>query len=258
MKRLPGFETDDSIGHVIFSEGQVLGPGARATGTLPNPFYQYHTEYQRRIKNAGTILEIQNKIYSLLEPRFITSPEVSELIAALITSTDSRKILEIGTYSGFTTLHMLGAIVGKDGAKVTSIDARPCHDIVFFDKPGIKEHFRHITGYTPGALDQLKGEKFDLVFIDSDHSVEHSQKEKEALMELTERGSIWLFHDVPEWPTPDNHKQPPIRDWLDQLVADRFFFGACLPSCEQLDCKLNYGDGYPKACNPGLGVYIRR
>ncbi len=241
MNRLPGFETDDSIGHIIFSKGQELGPGAKAIGTIPNPFYKYHTEYQRRKKVFDLRNELTVKISSLLEPRFITSPEVSELIEAIITATDSRNVLEIGTYSGFTTLHMLRAIIGKENAKVTSIDARPCHDTDFFAKPGINEHFRHITGYTPGVLDQLKGEKFDLVFIDSDHSVEHSEKEKAALMDLTQRGSIWLFHDVPEWPTPDNHKQPPIRDWLDELVASRFFFGACLPSACQLDCELNYG-----------------
>jgi len=250
--------TDEENGHIIFSEGQELGPGARAIGTYPSPFAPFHTEFNRRKNTAALRKLLTEKIESLLEPRFITSPEVSELIESIITSTDSRNILEIGTYSGFTTLHMLRAIVGKQGAKVTSIDARPCHDTEFFSKPGIAEHFRHITGYTPGILSQLQGEKFDLVFIDSDHSVEHSQKEKEALMSLTDRGSVWLFHDVPEWQTPDNRRQPPIRDWLDQLVHERFFFGCCLPSCEQLDCLYNYGEGYPKQCNPGLGIYIRR
>lgn len=255
---IPGYETADSIGHVIFSRGQELGRGNKAYGTYPSPFEPHFKEYQRRKANSAIRADITMKIESLLEPRFITPPETAELIESIVTATDSRNILELGTYSGFTSLHILRAIVGKDKARLTSVDCDPSFDSEFFAQSGLGEHFRHIPERTPECLAKLKGEKFDLVFIDSDHAVDHCEKERLALMEITDPGSIWLFHDVPQWPTPENHQQPPVRDWLDELVANRFFFGACLPTCEQLDCLLNYGPGYPKACNPGLGVYIRR
>lgn len=258
MHHIPGYDTPDKIGHVIFSRGQELGRGNKAYGTLPSPFAPYQTEWERRKKMKEIRGTISYKIESLFEPRFITPPETAELIEAIVTCTDARKILELGTYSGFTSLHILRALAGKSGAKLTSIDCDPSFDDEFFKQPGIKEHFRHIAERTPECLGQLRGEMFDLVFIDSDHSVEHCEKERKALMEITDRGSIWLFHDVPQWPTPSNHQQPPVRDWLDRLVHERFFFGACLPSCEQLDCLSTYGEGYPKECNPGLGIYIRR
>jgi len=258
IRHIPGYETPDSIGHVIFSRGQELGRGNKAYGTLPNPFAPYQAEWVRRKENKEIRQKITDKIESLFEPRFITPPETAELIESIVTCTDARQILELGTYSGFTTLHMLRAIVGKVGARVTSVDCDPSFDNEFLSQPGIGEYFEHVAERTPECLQEFQGRKFDLVFIDSDHSVEHCEAERQALMNLTDPGSIWLFHDVPQWPTPGNQKQPPVRDWLDELVASRFFFGACLPSCEQLDCRFTYGPGYPKQCNPGLGVYVRR
>lgn len=258
MKSIPGYESADSIGHVIFSRGQELGRGNKAYGTLPNPFAPYQTEWERRKATKDVRKLITDKIESLFEPRFITPPETAELIESIVTCTDARQVLELGTYSGFTTLHILRALVGKPDARITSVDCDPTFDPEFFGRPEFTGYFHHIAERTPECLGQLRGRKFDLVFVDSDHSVEHCEAERKALMEITDPGSVWLFHDVPQWPTPSNRQQPPVRDWLDQLVHERFFFGACLPSCEQLDCKFNYGEGYPKQCNPGLGVYIRR
>lgn len=247
MANLPDL---DEIGSVIFSRGYGKG----AAGTYPNPYASRFREVQRRHEMAAERELLSQKIESLLEPRFITPPETSELIEALVTASDSRNILELGMYSGFTSLHILRAIVGKE-AKLTSVDCRPAHDEEFFS---IFRQFRFINGWTPQCLDQLAGQKFDLVFIDSDHSVEHCEKERLALLNLTDPGSVWLFHDVPEWQTPSNRQWPPVRHWLNGLVISGFFYGLSLPTCEQLDCLDAWGPGYPKESNPGLGIYQRR
>lgn len=244
----------DEIGKIIFSRGYQKG----AAGTTPNPYVSQCKEWQRRHENAATRKLITDKIEALFEPRFITPPETAELIESILTATDARSILELGMYSGFGTLHALRAIVGKDGAKITSIDCRPSLDEVFFDLPEIKKHFEFIKGWTPDCLTQLHGRFFDTVFIDSDHSVEHCEAERLALMEITKPGSIWMFHDLPEWNRPDNRVTTPVREWVNQLVANRFFWGLAVPTCEQLDCLGVWGPGYPRECNPHLGVYIRR
>lgn len=225
-------------------------------GILPNPFVGQFKEYERRKKQAGIREMLTRKIEALLEPRFITAPETSEFIEALITMTDSRSILEVGTCTGFTTLHMLRAIVGKEGGFVTSIDARPAHDKEFFGQPLLKPWFRHIEGWTPGCLGRLGGNVFDLVFVDSDHSVEHSDKELVALLPITRRGTIFLFHDCPERDEPKSNRGT-VFSWLHEKVAQGYFRGTCLPSCEQLDCLDAWGPGYPRECNPGLGVFVR-
>lgn len=226
-------------------------------GITPNPFAPQQKEWVRRRDTATTRDALTKKIVSMFEPRFITPPETSECIEAIVTMTDSRQILEVGMHIGFTALHILRAIVGKEGAKLTSIDARPSHDKQFFESWEIAPWFEFIAGWTPDAFKPLKGRIFDLVFVDSDHSIEHTSKEVEVLWTLTKPGAIFLFHDVPEWQTPDNRVEPPVRKWLWDRVALGSFRGGILPNCEQLDCLDAWGAGYPKQCNPHLGVFVR-
>lgn len=231
-------------------------------GITPNPFESKQNEWQRRHVHTAVLALIEAKIRSLFEPRFITVPETSECIAAIITMTDSRKILEIGTCTGFGTLHMLKAVYGKPGACVISVDARPAHDKEFWARPEFKGVLEHVEGWTPEIITSspvLKSKApFDLVFVDSDHSVSHSEKEFSALWSITAPGTIFLTHDVPEWQTPEVPKPPPIYDWLYKKVEEGMFRGVILPSCEQLDCIDAYGPGYNKKCNPGLGIFVRR
>lgn len=229
----------------------VSAQGGYGKGITPNPYAESQSEWARRKATKKQRKEITKKIEMLMEPRFVTFPETAECIEAIITMTDSRKILELGMCTGFGTLHMLRAVIGKPGAKVVSVEPRPCHDIEFFSRFPI---FSHMNAWTPDALTQLHGEIFDLVFVDSDHSVEHTIKEVEALKPITRKGSIFLFHDMPEWQSPSQRVKPGARLWLEELSGLK---GCCLPSCEQPDCLATWGAGYPKECNPGLGIFIR-
>jgi predicted O-methyltransferase YrrM len=242
----------EHITSIITNNGKV----PYGVGVIPNPFVKQQKEWERRKKFSDSRKVITEKIESIFEPRFITPPETSELIESIITITDSRTILELGVCTGFTTLHMLRAIYGKPGARIVAVDARPAHDKSFWDK--FQNYLQFVEGWTPQVLENLTGSMFDLVFVDSDHSVEHTAVELGALWPITRKGTIFLFHDVPEWQTPTNRVHPPVRDYLFSKVADGTFQGGMLPSCEQLDCLDVYGEGYPMQCNPGLGIFIRK
>jgi predicted O-methyltransferase YrrM len=238
----------------------MTSQGKYGTGVTPNPYASKVAEWERRKEFAIERALISAKIESLFEPRFITPPETSECIESLITMTDSRKILEIGTCTGFTTLHMLRAIIGKDGGHVTSIDSRPAHDEAWFSRPSLKPWFRFIQGWTPEILDKCSGTIFDLVFIDSDHSEAHCQKELAALIPITQPGTIFLFHDCPKRDLPSSppDSEGTIFRWLHSKIDAGYFRGTVLPTAEQLDCLMEWGPGYDKNCNPGLGVFVRR
>lgn len=248
-----GDEGHRICGEVIFNKGLPN----EALGAFPNPFARFCTEWERRKLYKDELQLITDKIESLFEPRFITPPETSELIEKLITSSNAHRILEVGMYSGFGTLHMLRAIYGKPNALVTSVDCRPALDRTFFSQPAIAKHFRFVQGWTPGALAQFKGENFDLVFVDSDHTLEHNEAERKALMEITQPGSIWLFHDLPLWQRPDSREETEVRKWINGLVASGFMKGLVFPTPEQLDCVRMWGAGYPRECNPHLGIFQR-
>ena len=235
-----------------------MAPNGYGVGVWPNPFAEAQTEWKRRRDLLTLRLQITRKIEMLMEPRFITCPETCEVIESLITMTDSRKVLEIGTCTGMGTLHMLRALVGKPDSKIVSIDARPAHDRAFWKE--LWPQLEFVEGWTPAILKDVRVvgvAPFDLVFIDSDHSLEHTRIELEALWPLTRKGSILLFHDMPEWSHPTNRVQPLVRKWLYEQVQSGFLKGVILPSCEQADCLDAFGPGYPKECNPGLGIMIR-
>lgn len=235
----------------------VTSQGAYGKGITPNPYAEAEPEWGRRERFARHRAVLTEKIRALFEPRFITSPSTCEMIEALIAMTDSRKVLEVGMCTGFGSLHMLRALVGKEGAHLTSVDCRPALDREFFGSPEIAPWFSFVEGWTPKVLETLHGQDFDLIFVDSDHSLEHTRAEFEALKAVSHLGTIFLFHDVPEWQTPENHKPLPVRGFLDALVKRGELRGLCLPSCEQDDRLLQWGKGYPRQCNPGLGLYIR-
>lgn len=228
----------------------VTSQGGYGKGVVPNPYAKDCKEWVRRVQHAYTLKKIQDKIVSLMEPRFITPPETSEAIAALVTLTDSRSILELGCCTGFTTYHMLKAVYGKQGARIVTIDATPNHDAGFFSEFPI---ITFVKGWTPECLVGLPG-PFDFVFVDSSHELSHTKKEVDELMLLTKKGSVIVFHDVPEWQRPDVPEPSLVREWL---LADSRLRGLCLPTGEQADCLATWGEGYPKQCNPGLGVFVR-
>jgi predicted O-methyltransferase YrrM len=238
----------------------VTAGGSRkyGVGIDSNPYCDQEKEYVRRHQTAAVREMLTNKIHNVLEPRFITPPPTSEFIEALATMTDSRQILELGSLTGFTTMHLIRSVVGKAGAKVVSVDGNPEYDREFFSRPEISPWVEFIHGWTPEVLKPLNGRRFDLVFIDTDHSVQHTMKELDALLPITTKGTIFVFHDVPEWQTPDNKTPPPVRTWLLDQVDNKTLYGFVLPSCEQQDCLATFGEGYPKECNPGLGVFVRR
>jgi hypothetical protein len=199
-------------------------------------------------------MSLTQKIDSLFEPRFITPPETSELIEAIVTASDARSILEVGMHTGFASLHILRAIVGKQNARLVSVDYNPVHDRAYFSK---FSEFSFLEGKTPEILSRLNGSSFDVVFVDSDHSVNHTKLEIDALFSITKKGTLFLFHDIPEWQSPRHHFSHPVREYLFSRVRDGTFRGLAVPTCEQIDCREMFGPGYPPQCNPHLGVFIR-
>lgn len=226
-------------------------------GIWPNPWVEKQSEWARREAKTLTRADLSVKIKMIFEPRFITGVETCELMESLITMIGAKQILELGTCTGFGTLHFLRAIVGIPGARVVTIDARPAWDKEYFHHEALKPWVEMMEGWTPDALKQLAGRQFDFVFVDSDHSVEHTQKELEALKPITHPGTMICFHDVPEWKTPSQRVAPPVREYLQSLIQSRAFSGMILPSPSQLDCEEEYGKGYDNRCNPGLAVLIR-
>lgn len=214
--------------------------------------------YAKRRANRAVFDEIQAKIESLVEGDFITYVEECEFIEALVRLSEARHVLELGMYTGFGTLHMIRGVY-PDG-KVVSVENRPNYDTAFFGQPHIKKCFEFVEGTTPQALATTPVTRFapfDLVFIDSDHGLEHTDQEIRALFPITKPGTVFVFHDCPK-----RQNRPPEHDGvlhrhLKKLVRDGVFEGTIFPTPYASYLEKYFGANYSKDLTPHLGVFRR-
>lgn len=227
-----------------------------AGAAYENELLEYAEAYKRRMEHRVLFAQIAGHIRNLFYPHFISYPEDAEFIEALIRLTMSKRVLEVGCFAGFTTLHMIRAVY-PDGM-VVGVDQQAVLPH-YFEHPEIKKCFKFIHGSTPEVLQQLQGsDAFDLVYVDSDHSVEHTEKERRELWNITRPGTVFVFHDCPPRHQPgDPYGSGAIWQYLNGLVSQGVFRGLILPSAHRKDVQDSQGPLYHRDLLPHLGVFIR-
>jgi len=113
-----------------------------------------------------------------------------------------QRILEVGTSCGVGGLMLLdGASAFGRTARLTTIDITR-HDA--FERnlaqfPHLRERIERIVAPSDQALPELiaAGRKFDLVFLDGDHSAAQAQRDWEHVQNLADR---FVLHDTDQMP----------------------------------------------------------
>ncbi|MBU4464831.1 MAG: O-methyltransferase, partial [Actinobacteria bacterium] len=96
------------------------------------------------------------------------APVAGKLLHLLVRIAGARRVLEIGTLGGYSTIWLARA-VGARGA-VHTIEAEPANAAVArrsIDRAGVGERVHIHVGHADGVLPTLRG-PFDFVFIDAD------------------------------------------------------------------------------------------
>lgn len=103
-------------------------------------------------------------------PEIEVAPVAGKLLNLLVRIAAARRVLEIGTLGGYSTIWMARA-VGDDG-RVVTIEAEPGNAVVAqasIDAAGVAARVEIRVGRAADVLPTLQGEDpFDLVFIDAD------------------------------------------------------------------------------------------
>lgn len=100
------------------------------------------------------------------------TPDTGEFLAVLVKATGARRILEIGTSNGYSTLWLADAAAPVDGA-VTTIEL--AHEKIEmaranFARAGLDTRITLLEGDAGAMLDRLFDASFDLLFLDSKRS----------------------------------------------------------------------------------------
>jgi predicted O-methyltransferase YrrM len=102
-------------------------------------------------------------------PRIAVSAQQGKFLCLLAGATQARRILEIGTLGGFSTI-WLARGAGPQG-RVVTLEYEPKHAEVAranLQRAGVADRVEVIVGAALDTLPTLTGGPFDLVFIDAD------------------------------------------------------------------------------------------
>lgn len=128
-------------------------------------------------------------------PQIAVSPQQGKFLTLLAAATGARRILEIGTLGGYSTI-CLARGAGADG-RVTTLEYQPKHAEVAranIDHAGLGDRVEVLVGAALETLPSVTGGPFDLVFIDADK--ENNPGYLDWAVKLSRPGSLIVVDNV--------------------------------------------------------------
>jgi len=130
------------------------------------------------------------------------------LLTGLISGSNIRKIVQLGHYSGYSTL-VLGFCLRHMGAThaLWSVDISPdltAYTQTWTDKAGLQDVVQlhtadSIANDNPRLAADYLGEQPSLIFIDSSHQYQHTLNELSLWWDALKPGGMLVLHDVSEF-----------------------------------------------------------
>ena len=113
--------------------------------------------------------ELERETYlRVINPRMISGHIQGKLLEMLVRMLRPRRILEIGTFTGYSAISMAMGL--EEGAIIDTFEVDDELEMIaadFFERSGVGDKIRQHIGSALDLAPQL-GEKYDLVFIDGD------------------------------------------------------------------------------------------
>jgi caffeoyl-CoA O-methyltransferase len=150
-------------------------------------------------------------------PQMLTGPVAGRLLEFLVWTSQPKRVVEIGTFSGHSALAMAAAL--PDGARIDACEIDPERAAFaqrYFDR---SPHGSKITLHVGPALETLEGLEapFDFVFIDADKEGYVDYYEA-VLPRLAERGLIVADNTL--WSGRVVDEPSPIAAFNEHVAAD--------------------------------------
>lgn len=158
-------------------------------------------------------------------PAIEVSAQHAKLLSLLVKMSGARRVLEIGTLAGYSTISLARA-VGPDGAVVT-LEYEPAHGEVArhnLERAGVADRVEIVVGAALDSLPTLqqRGDTFDLAFIDADK--ENNVAYVEWAITLGRPGTVIVVDNIARNgrvldPKPDDEQAQAVRAMFDMIGA---------------------------------------
>jgi len=146
----------------------------------------------------------------------VTRSMETHFLATLVKELVPQSIFEIGTYNGFTTLHL--AVNSPESCRIFTLDLPPDYDVqklrsgsyddvlvIKLSQKTISQRF-YKNHPLEGKITELYGDsaafdfsgyfgKMDIVFIDGNHSLEYVRKDTENAFKMLSDHGVIVWHD---------------------------------------------------------------
>jgi len=196
---------------------------------VPKEIEQYCIDKSTRLSDHCQQIEeftIKNVPYA----QMLIGDLEGSFLGFLVSLTQAKRILEIGTYTGFSALAMAERLP-EDGELIT-LDIDEENQIIakrFWKNSPHGKKIKSILGPALDNINKLEG-LFDLIFIDADKS-NYLNYLKEALLHLSPQGCIILDNCL--WSGRVREAQPQDSDTraiqqVNQFIVDEPSLEACL------------------------------
>lgn len=155
-------------------------------------------------------------------PPIEVSPQMARLLYLLVRISGARRVLEIGTLAGYSTI-WLARGVGPEGSVVT-LEHNPRHAEIAANnlrRAGVADRVEIVVGAALETLPGLAGD-FDLVFVDADK--ENNSAYLNWAIRLGRPGTVIVIDNVVRSgriisPANDDHQARAVRDMLEMMGA---------------------------------------
>jgi predicted O-methyltransferase YrrM len=196
---------------------------------------------QNAVREPKVLQELREETQRLPNAGMQISSEQGQLMAMLVKLVNARKIIEVGTFTGYSStvmalaMHPEGRLIACDVSEEYTQIARK-----FWQKAGVEQKVQLILGNAKESLKQLleagEQEAFDLAFIDADKTAYADYYE--CCLQLLRPGGLVLVDNVlwgGQVADSSNH---------DVDTEALRTFNAALSSDQRIDlCMVPIGDG---------------
>lgn len=155
-------------------------------------------------------------------PQMLTGPIEGRLLEFLVFAVRPQRVLELGTYSGYSSLSMAAAL--PPGGHIETCEVDETHAEVarrYHEEAGVSDRITIHLGPALETIERLEGE-FDLVFVDAD-KINYPTYYELLLPRLAEHGlmvfdnTLWSGRVVDPDDSPDTKA---ITELNDRLASD--------------------------------------
>ncbi|ARS48398.1 O-methyltransferase [Ectopseudomonas hydrolytica] len=163
---------------------------------LDDALYQYLLDVS--LRESPLLARLREETAQLSQARWQIAPEQGQFMALLVRLTGARRVIEVGTFTGYSALCMAQAL--SEGGRLICCDLPGDYNATarrYFAEAGVAESIEWRLGPALESLAALAREgqgAFDLIFIDADKANYPAYLEQ-ALF-LLRQGGLLLFDNT--------------------------------------------------------------